>query len=53
MSKRVLQHNFEADFETAIKYESVGLGLARKATNDQRESLLAFTEKRKPKYTGA
>jgi 2-(1,2-epoxy-1,2-dihydrophenyl)acetyl-CoA isomerase len=53
MSKRVLQHNFEADFETAIKYESVGLGLARKATSDQRESLLAFTEKRKPKYTGA
>jgi 2-(1,2-epoxy-1,2-dihydrophenyl)acetyl-CoA isomerase len=53
MSKRVLQRNFEADFETAIKYESVGLGLARKATNDQRESLLAFTEKRKPKYTGA
>ncbi len=53
MSKRVLQHNFEADFEDAIKYETVGLGLARKATNDQRESLLAFTEKRKPKYTGA
>ena len=53
MSKRVLQHNFEADFESAIRYETVGLGLARKATNDQRESLLAFTEKRKPKYTGA
>jgi len=52
MSKRVLQHNFEADFEDAIKYESVGLGLSRKATNDQRESLLAFTEKRKPQYTG-
>jgi hypothetical protein len=49
----VLQHNFEADFESAIRYETVGLGLARKATNDQRESLLAFTEKRKPKYTGA
>ncbi len=53
MSKRVLQHNFEADFETAIKYETVGLGLTRKAEADQRESLLAFTEKRKPKYTGA
>ncbi|HEX4199170.1 MAG TPA: enoyl-CoA hydratase/isomerase family protein [Caulobacteraceae bacterium] len=53
MSKRVLQHNFEADFEDAIRYETVGLGLSRKAVNDQRESLLAFTEKRKPKYTGA
>ena len=53
MSKRVLQHNFEADFEDAIRYETVGLGLARKAVGDQRESLLAFTEKRKPRYTGA
>jgi 2-(1,2-epoxy-1,2-dihydrophenyl)acetyl-CoA isomerase len=51
-SKRVLQHNVQAEFETAIKYESVGLGYARRAPNDARESLLAFTEKRKPKYTG-
>jgi 2-(1,2-epoxy-1,2-dihydrophenyl)acetyl-CoA isomerase len=53
MSKRVLQHNCQADFEEAIRYETVGLGLGRKATGDQRESQLAFIEKRKPKYTGA
>ena len=53
MTKRVLQNSFEADFEDAIRYESVGLGFARKAPHDVRESRLAFTEKRKPKYTGA
>jgi enoyl-CoA hydratase/carnithine racemase len=53
MTKRVLQHNVDCDFEEAIRYESVGLGFARKAPNDVRESRLAFTEKRKPKYTGA
>jgi len=53
MTKRVLQHNTDAEFEEAIRYESVGLGFARKAPGDVRESRLAFTEKRKPKYTGA
>src|SRR6185437_8054167 len=53
MTKRVLQHNIDADFEDAIRYESVGLSFARKAPNDARESRLAFTEKRKPKYTGS
>jgi 2-(1,2-epoxy-1,2-dihydrophenyl)acetyl-CoA isomerase len=53
MTKKVLQHNIDADFEDAIRHESVGLGFARKAVNDARESRLAFTEKRKPNYTGA
>jgi len=52
VSKRVLQHNFEAGIDDAMKYESVGLGLGRRATNDAREAMLAFAEKRKPKYTG-
>ncbi|HLK25965.1 MAG TPA: enoyl-CoA hydratase-related protein [Caulobacteraceae bacterium] len=52
MTKRVLQHSMDADFEDAIRFESVGLGFARKAPNDVRESRLAFTEKREPKYTG-
>ena len=51
-SKRVLQHNVQAEFETAIKYELGRPGLCPAAPNDARESLLAFTEKRKPKYTG-
>ncbi|MGD8415764.1 MAG: enoyl-CoA hydratase/isomerase family protein [Pseudomonadales bacterium] len=51
-SKRVLQHSVESDLEDALRYEMVGLGHARKAKNDARESLAAFREKRKPNYTG-
>jgi 2-(1,2-epoxy-1,2-dihydrophenyl)acetyl-CoA isomerase len=53
VSKRVLQHNFEADLDAAMKYETVGLAMGRRATNDAREAMLAFSEKRKPKYTGS
>ncbi len=53
VSKRVLQHNFAADIDDAMKYETVGLAQARRATNDAREAMLAFTEKRKPKYSGS
>ena len=53
MSKRVLQHNQDADLDDALRYESVCLGFARKATADTRESIAAFAEKRKGVYTGA
>lgn len=53
MAKKVLQHNHEADLESALKYESVGLGFARRATADAKESLASFREKRKGVYTGA
>ncbi len=53
VSKRVLQNNFAADIDDALKYESVSLGFARRAQNDAREAMLAFREKRKPKYTGS
>jgi 2-(1,2-epoxy-1,2-dihydrophenyl)acetyl-CoA isomerase len=53
MAKTVLQNNQEADLQTALKYESVGLGLARRATDDAKESLAAFREKRKGVYTGS
>jgi len=52
MSKRVLQRNFEADLDEALRYETTALGLARSAKNDAREAFLAFSEKRQPKYTG-
>ena len=52
MSKRVLQHNTDAELEDALRYESVGLGFARKAPNDVKESRAAFVEKRKGVYTG-
>jgi len=53
VSKRVLQHNFEAEIDEAMRYETVGLAMGRRATNDAREAMLAFSEKRKPKYTGS
>jgi len=53
MAKRVLQHNQDADLDAALRYESVGLGFARKAAADTRESIAAFAEKRKGVYTGA
>jgi enoyl-CoA hydratase/carnithine racemase len=52
MSKRVLQHNQDADLHEALRYESVGLGFGRKAVNDGKESIAAFAEKRKGVYTG-
>lgn len=52
MSKRVLQHSLENDLETALRYETVGLNMARRAENDAKESRAAFLEKRKPTYTG-
>ncbi|HEX7758270.1 MAG TPA: enoyl-CoA hydratase-related protein [Caulobacteraceae bacterium] len=51
-AKRVLRHNAEAGLEDALRYESVGLSFARKAVNDQKESFLAFSEKRKGVFTG-
>jgi len=52
VSKRVLQHSIDAGIEEALRYESVGLGFARRAPNDVKESRLAFIEKRKGSYTG-
>lgn len=50
--KRVLQHNIEADLDSALRYEIMGLSHARKAVNDAKESRLSFVEKRAPKFTG-
>jgi 2-(1,2-epoxy-1,2-dihydrophenyl)acetyl-CoA isomerase len=52
VSKRVLQHNLEVGIEDALRYEMTGLSYAQRAKNDARESMAAFTEKRKPTYTG-
>ncbi len=52
VSKRVLQHNLEVGIEDALRYEMRGLSYAQRAKNDAKESMAAFTEKRKPSYTG-
>ena len=51
-SKRVLQHNTDAELEAALRYEIAALSYARRAPNDVKESRLAFVEKRKGVYTG-
>jgi 2-(1,2-epoxy-1,2-dihydrophenyl)acetyl-CoA isomerase len=50
--KRVLQMNMDLDFHNALRYETAGLGYARRSPNDQKEQRASFVEKRKPKFTG-
>jgi len=50
--KRVLQHNLHVGLEDALRYEMAGLGYARKAPNDQAESIASFRERRPPRFTG-
>ena len=52
VSKRVLQHNMECDLDAALRYELTSLSYGNRAVNDRRESLAAFRERRKPKFTG-
>ena len=52
MSKRVLQHNQDAELEDALRYETMGLEFSRRARNDMAESQASFREKRKGVYTG-
>jgi enoyl-CoA hydratase/carnithine racemase len=51
-AKRVLQHNMEVDLPEALRYEMAGLSYARRATNDAREAMASFREKRPPHFTG-
>lgn len=51
-SKRVLQHNTDAELEAALRYETAGLYYARRAPNDVKESRAAFLEKRDGVYSG-
>ena len=51
-SKRSVQRSLDHTFEEQTRYETRAIALARQATNDARESALAFREKRSPRYTG-
>lgn len=51
-SKRVLQHNLETELDEALRYETAGLGFARRAPHDVREARASFIEKRPPVFTG-
>ncbi len=51
-AKRVLQHSMENDLEPALRYESAGLGFARRAPHDVAEARASFIERRPPVFTG-
>lgn len=51
-AKRVLQHNTEVDLEAALRYETAGLGFARRAPHDVAEARASFIERRPPVFTG-
>lgn len=51
-AKRVLQHNVDVALNDALVYETAGLGYARRAPNDQAESIASFRERRPPRFTG-
>ena len=51
-AKRALQHNLDADFNEALRYEAVTSGWARRAPNDAQEAIASFRERRPPRFTG-
>jgi 2-(1,2-epoxy-1,2-dihydrophenyl)acetyl-CoA isomerase len=51
-AKRVVQHNLGIDLEEGLRYEMAGLSYARRASNDAREAMASFREKRRPDFTG-
>lgn len=52
VSKRAIRAGLEASFAEASGNETRYGGIARRAQKDAQESIAAFTEKRKPKFTG-
>jgi 2-(1,2-epoxy-1,2-dihydrophenyl)acetyl-CoA isomerase len=51
-AKRVLQHNLDVALEEALRYETAGLGYARRAPHDVAEARASFVERRPPVFTG-
>ena len=51
LCKAAVNKGIEADLVTGIAYESEAFGLCF-ATEDQKEGMTAFVEKRKPAFTG-
>ncbi|MGE3960337.1 MAG: enoyl-CoA hydratase/isomerase family protein [Dehalococcoidia bacterium] len=50
--KRVIQWNLAQDLEAALRTETLGLNLSRRAVNDQAEQRAAWIEQRKGNFTG-
>lgn len=52
MSKRVLQHSLESTLEDQLRYETHGIGFARRSPHDVAEAAASFRERRPPHFTG-
>lgn len=52
IAKSLINQGVETDLETALKFEREGFGVVA-STEDSKEGLAAFLEKRKPKFKGA
>jgi 2-(1,2-epoxy-1,2-dihydrophenyl)acetyl-CoA isomerase len=52
MSKRSIQHSLDANFSEQLRYEIRAIEIGRRATNDAKESIASFRERRPAKFTG-
>ncbi len=51
MMKKLLNRSFELDIQTVLEFESAFQAIAV-STEDAREGVTSFLEKRPPKFTG-
>ena len=51
LARRALYHNVEADLRSALEFETFAQNICME-TEDAREGIRAFTEKREPKFSG-
>ncbi|MEO9256300.1 MAG: enoyl-CoA hydratase/isomerase family protein [Tepidiformaceae bacterium] len=52
MSKRSIQHSLDANFSEQLRYEIRAIEIGRRATNDAKESIASFRERRPGNFTG-
>lgn len=53
MSKRSVQHSLDSNFAEQLRFEIRAIEIGRRATNDAKESIESFRERRIPRYTGS
>jgi 2-(1,2-epoxy-1,2-dihydrophenyl)acetyl-CoA isomerase len=51
MSKRLLNRSLESDIDTSLEEEGLAVSLVTQS-EDMKEGMMAFAEKRSPKFSG-